>query len=176
MRRSIALQPCRRIDGSIKVPGDKSISHRALLVAMINEGRAELSGLVPAADVLSSLQAIDRVSTLNLRSQLQLELHEGIPQGRDFHLLVDSPGWDKMVSPTADVDVGNSGTTIRLLSGIAAGSRIDLTMRGDESLQRRPMRRVVEPLRMMGADIAATGPGDTPPVVVHGRPLHGAHH
>ena len=131
------------LEGVVRVPGDKSISHRAVLFAALAQGTSQLSGVLDSADVRSTIAA---VSALGARVELSAQ-----PDGS---LAGSITGWGERgpVTPAAPVDCGNSGTTVRLLMGVLAGwPGLAVTLTGDESLSRRPMRRVTEPLSAMGA-------------------------
>src|ERR1700704_1555230 len=109
-------------------------------------------------------------------SRPKAQLETSSVQGLDFQILVNGSGLNSLKSPKSVVNVGNSGTTIRLLGGALAGSDISTSLDGDESIRRRPMRRVAGPLRAMGADIVGSDEDDRAPLVVRGRPLTGADH
>ncbi len=144
--------------GTVRVPGDKSLSHRAVLFAAMAEGVSTLSGVLDSADVRSTVGAVGALgAAVELTAQ---------PDGS---LAGTITGWGASGprQPTAPVDCGNSGTTARLLMGVLAGWPITATLVGDASLSRRPMSRVTEPLTAMGARFE-TGPGGTLPVTVHG--------
>jgi 3-phosphoshikimate 1-carboxyvinyltransferase len=144
------VKRARSLEGSIHVPGDKSISHRALILAAIASGQSTLRGLSEGADVSSTASC--------LRS-LGVEVEDGMVVGRGLRGLRGAEG---------ALDCGNSGTTMRLLAGLLAAQDFESTLSGDESLSRRPMDRVVKPLVEMGAAAA------WPPLRVGGRtPLHG---
>jgi 3-phosphoshikimate 1-carboxyvinyltransferase len=145
--------------GRLRVPGDKSISHRALLLAARAEGRSSISGLSTGADVLHTLEAIRAFGAA--------------VTGRESGELVIEGGADRMREPGAVIDVGNSGTGIRLLAGWAAGLEGLTVLEGDVSIARRPMDRIAEPLRAMGAHIDGRQGGRLPPLVVRGGGLHG---
>lgn len=144
--------------GTVRVPGDKSLSHRAVLFAAMAEGVSKLSGVLDSADVRSTVGA---VRALGARVELDSQ-----PDGS---LAGTVEGWGARGprQPTAPVDCGNSGTTARLLLGVLSGWPVTVTLVGDESLSRRPMGRVTEPLTAMGARFAMS-PGGTLPVTVHG--------
>lgn len=129
----------RRLDGEVRVPGDKSISHRALMLNAAADGEARVTGLSVGADV---------ASTASCLRALGAEIEDGRVVGR---------GLDGLRPPPGPLDCGNSGTTMRLLAGLLAGRPFAVTLVGDESLSRRPMDRVALPLRMMGA-LAETAP------------------
>lgn len=149
---------CAPLRGEALVPGDKSLSHRAVLFAAMAEGVSRVSGVLDSADVRSTIAA---VSALGARVRL---CRDG-----DGSLAGEIEGWGAAGprSPEEPVDCGNSGTTARLLMGVLAGWPVDVTLTGDASLSRRPMRRVTEPLSGMGARFSTT-PEGTLPVVVHG--------
>jgi 3-phosphoshikimate 1-carboxyvinyltransferase len=195
--RQIAFSPCRRVEGQLRVPGDKGISHRALIVGAVGHGAMQIDGLAPGADVASSLAAVralgvavetgrredsalpagsSRGSGSHVGSGAQGEVEGTLLEGLDFQILVNGLGLNGIKTPETPIHVGNSGTTIRLLAGVLAGSDISTSLDGDESIRRRPMRRVAEPLRAMGADIAGADDEDRAPLAVGGRPLTGADH
>jgi len=143
------VRPTRKLAGEIRVPGDKSISHRALILGSIADGRSRLRGLSPGADVQSTIRCM---------SELGAVLEGTALEGCGLHGLHRS----------GPLDCGNSGTTMRLLAGLLAGQEFKSELVGDESLSRRPMDRVVEPLRQMGAWTS------WPPLRVGGKtPLNG---
>jgi 3-phosphoshikimate 1-carboxyvinyltransferase len=141
---------------TISVPGDKSISHRALMLAPLAHGTSRITGCAPGADVASTAEAM---------KSLGVEIREVGDSG----LEIDGPV--RLVSPAAPIDCGNSGTTARLLTGLIAGQPITATLDGDESLRRRPMGRVVEPLRAAGAAIEERGEPGRLPLAVSGGGL-----
>jgi 3-phosphoshikimate 1-carboxyvinyltransferase len=147
------------VHGRIKVPGDKSISHRALLLAARAEGRSRLSGLSPGLDVACTRRAVAAFGA-------------GVTTNADGSVEIDgSP--DRLHEPDAVIDVGNSGTGIRLMAGWAAGIEGMCILAGDDSVARRPMDRVVEPLRLMGCRVDGRQGGRLPPLVVRGGSLQG---
>ncbi|MBT8214646.1 MAG: 3-phosphoshikimate 1-carboxyvinyltransferase, partial [Acidimicrobiia bacterium] len=143
------------VRGSVTVPGDKSLSHRALVFGAMAEGESHIEGLGPGADIESTSQV--------LRS-LGGEIAEGT---------VVSPGITAWHAPEGDLDCGNSGTTLRLMAGALAGRPFVSILTGDSSLQRRPMRRLVGPLEVLGASVETSGEG-TAPIEITGRSLRGA--
>jgi 3-phosphoshikimate 1-carboxyvinyltransferase len=152
--------------GSCRVPGDKSISHRALLFGALCDGTVEIGGLGLGGDNVSTARAL---------AALGVTVHLQGDRGR-----VVGVGLRGFAQAAAALDCGNSGTTIRLLTGLLAGQSFVTTLEGDASLTRRPMRRLVEPLRQMGATIDGRGdsgkPGETyPPLIVRGGRLRGIH-
>src|SRR5256885_4286388 len=159
MNPQIVLHPCRRLDGSIRVPGDKSISHRALIVGAVGEGEMLISGLSPAGDVSSSRAAVYALGISMLDSHVNVQTLEPSTQSLDLQILLNSPGVASWRAPEDPIDVGNSGTTIRLLLGALAGSSAAADLTGDDSIRRRPMARVVKPLQEMGASIDGANGG-----------------
>lgn len=144
--------------GVVRVPGDKSISHRTALLAGISSGTSEIRGFLQAEDCLNTLKAME---AFGARSWID---EEGV-------LSIQGTG-GKMIEPVGPLDVGNSGTGMRLLAGLCAGSPIQVTLTGDASLQSRPMRRIKEPLELMGATVDLT-PQGTAPMTIQGGNLHG---
>ncbi len=147
--------------GQARVPGDKSISHRALMLGALAEGVSHVAGFLPGGDCLATLGCM---RALDIR----------IEQPDETTVIIYGKGLRGLQRPDASLDCVRSGTTMRLLAGILAGQDFDSVLSGDPQLLARPMRRVVEPLRAMGADIRDTeGHG---PLVIHGRALHGGEH
>ncbi len=147
--------------GSCSVPGDKSLSHRAVLFAAMAEGTSALTGVLDSLDVRASIEAVRALGAgVVLRKR----------DGGALDLEVTGWGTAGPVTPGTSIDCGNSGTTCRLLAGILAGWPVDVTLVGDESLSRRPMRRVTEPLSRMGAKFE-TGPDGTLPLRISGGAL-----
>ena len=147
-----------KLQGTIAVPGDKSVSHRGLILAAMSEGCCVIRGAAPGADVASTAACLARLGV-------------GVPPGPVPDTLeVQGIGWE--VAPEAELDAGNSGTTMRLLAGALAGRPGRYVLSGDASLSKRPMERVASPLRRMGAKIAL-GTNGRPPVLVEGGRLHG---
>ena len=142
----------------VRVPGDKSISHRTALLAGISSGASEIRGFLQAEDCLNTLKAME---SFGARSWFD---DEGV-------LTIQGTG-GKMIEPAGPLDVGNSGTGMRLLAGLCAGSPIRVTLTGDESLRSRPMRRIKEPLEAMGAKLELT-PQGTAPMTIQGGNLKG---
>jgi 3-phosphoshikimate 1-carboxyvinyltransferase len=157
-RSAVTVKPARRLRGRLRVPGDKSISHRYAMLAALAEGRSELTNYAPGADCRSTLACLR-----NLGVQIDDESSGPVTlMGR---------GLGRLRSPEGSLDAGNSGTTMRLLSGVLAGHPFSATLTGDESLSRRPMGRVIAPLELMGARLAATD--GHAPLVVQGARLRG---
>lgn len=156
-----AVYPARRLRGEIAVPGDKSISHRALLLGAIARGTSSIKNLSPGADVQSTARAL-RVLGVSMD-----EARRGSNRGISIH----GRGLHGMESPKGVLDVGNSGTTMRLLSGILAGQPFKSLITGDDSLKRRPMDRIIEPLTRMGAAIQSRN--GRAPLTIEGGELKG---
>ena len=154
---TITIHRSRPFLGEFRIPGDKSISHRALMLAAISDGTSEIRGLLASEDIESTIGCLRDLGIVVNRS--------------DTVTLVGGRGLYGLGKPRRPLNAGNSGTTIRLLSGILAGQPFESSLTGDDSLSKRPMGRVIEPLTRMGAVIMAT-PSGTPPLTLHGkRPL-----
>ena len=154
---------CRRegpLRGAVVVPGDKSVSHRSLLFGALAEGETRVTGLLDAEDVHSTRKAVERMGA--------------IVRAEGDEIVVTPP--ETLSEPDDVIDCGNSGTSLRLLTGVLSGLPGLAVLTGDASLRRRPVRRVVEPLRRMGADLSARAGDRLPPVVVRGRQLKGFRH
>ncbi|GIX20342.1 MAG: 3-phosphoshikimate 1-carboxyvinyltransferase [Erythrobacter sp.] len=146
--------PLGPLRGTIRVPGDKSISHRALMFAGLAVGRSRITGLLEGEDVLATAAAMRTLGAAIARED-------------DGTWVVDGVGVGSLLEPGAALDMGNSGTSTRLLMGLVASHAITATFVGDASLSRRPMQRVIDPLQLMGASFHAS-PGGTLPVMVRG--------
>ncbi|AOV17201.1 3-phosphoshikimate 1-carboxyvinyltransferase [Acidihalobacter aeolianus] len=151
---SFHVSPGGCLKGRVRVPGDKSISHRSIMLGALADGVTEVTGFLEGADCLATLQAM-RALGVSV---------ETLGQG---HVRVHGVGVDGLRAPAAPLDLGNSGTSMRLMAGLLSGQPFDSTLTGDASLSRRPMRRVTGPLTDMGASIETT-PDGTPPIHVHG--------
>lgn len=157
------LQPGGSVTGTIRVPGDKSISHRSIMLGAIAEGVTEITGFLEGEDALSTLNAFRAMG-------VQIE---GPSNG---NVRVHGVGLHGLKAPNGPLDMGNSGTSMRLLSGLMAGQHFAATLIGDESLSKRPMERVANPLRLMGA-IVETQAGGRPPMTITGQgKLKGIHY
>ena len=148
------VTPARALDGCLRVPGDKSMSHRAIMLGALAEGVTEVEGFLDGADCLATLAAFRAMGV-------------DIERPDDTRLVIHGVGLHGLRKPGAALDMGNSGTAMRLLTGLLAGQDFDSTLTGDESLHSRPMRRVTEPLARMGARID-TAEGGTAPLRIHG--------
>src|ERR1041385_7455732 len=146
----LRIKRAPRIEAEITVSGDKSISHRAVLIASLSNGPCVLRGFSRSADCMNTVVAM-RALGINIE---QPEPETLIVHGKKR----------KLIAPKDDINCGNSGTTMRLLAGILAGQPFSSRLVGDGSLSRRPMVRILEPLRMMGANIEAEGDNETAPL------------
>jgi 3-phosphoshikimate 1-carboxyvinyltransferase len=153
------VRPASRVEGRLQVPGDKSVSHRALILGALAQGVSTVRGLAPGADVRATLACLRELG-VTVRAA-----------GDPGALAVHGRGLRGLTQPAGTLDALNSGTTARLLMGVLAAHPFDTTLTGDASLRRRPMRRVTEPLAAMGARIE-TADGRLP-AAVHGTSLHG---
>ncbi len=145
------------LTGELKVPADKSISHRAAIIAALARGDSTITGYSPASDCQSTLEVLE---ALGLRVER-----------RECAVSVEGTSGGPFIQPRGPVDCGNSGTTLRLVAGAMASMPITVTLTGDESLRRRPMGRIIEPLNMMGARLTSEGGDGRPPLVTSGGSL-----
>ncbi|MBW8754272.1 MAG: 3-phosphoshikimate 1-carboxyvinyltransferase [Sphingomonadales bacterium] len=150
-RRFVAAGPLK---GRIRVPGDKSISHRALMLSALAVGTSRISGLLEGEDVLATAAAMQAMGA-------------EVERTKEGEWLVHGVGVGSLLQPRAALDMGNSGTSTRLLMGLVASHPITATFTGDASLSQRPMKRVIDPLSLMGADVTAS-PGGTLPLMLRG--------
>lgn len=157
VNRRFTLQPGGALSGTLRVPGDKSISHRAVMLGAIADGVTEVSGFLEGDDALATLAAM---------RQLGVRIEGPV----DGFLRIWGVGLGGLQAPAAPLDLGNSGTSMRLFAGLLAGQAFSSELHGDASLMRRPMRRVTEPLSEMGAEIKTTADGTAP---LHISPVGG---
>ena len=156
------VSPSNNLNGEIYVPSDKSISHRAVILAAIAEGQTLVNGFLMGADNLATISAFQKMG-------VTIEVIE------NDKLLVNGVGKGGLNAPADVVDCGNSGTAIRLLMGLLAGQSFTATLKGDQSLRRRPMKRIIDPLVQMGAQIDSFK--NLPPLKIIGNPnLKGIHY
>ena len=153
----IKIKPIENIEGQTRMPGDKSISHRALLFSSLTEDTVEIEGL---------LQAEDTLATRNCLSELGVEFEDNGETGK-----VKGKGLRGLEEPSNILDAGNSGTTARLLTGFLAGQPFYATVTGDHSLRKRPMKRITEPLQKMGAYISGRHDNELLPLSIRGYDL-----
>ena len=153
-----AFKPLR---GTLTVSGDKSISHRAVMLGSLATGTTEIEGFLPGEDCLSTIRCFRSMG-------VQIEQNGS-------SVKVFGRGLRELTAPAGILDCGNSGTTTRLLSGVLAAQHFNSVLSGDASIQRRPMKRIMIPLRAMGADITSVSGNDCAPLSVHGKQIYGIH-
>ncbi len=153
---TMIIRPAKNILGSLRLPGDKSISHRYAMLASIARGTTRLANFSTGADCASTLGCVQQLGCVVRKT------NDGA---------VEIEGRERLQQTRESLDCGNSGSTMRMLSGILAGHGFPCDLHGDESLSRRPMGRIITPLRQMGADITAAA-ADRPPLHIHGGKLH----
>ncbi len=150
------------LHGEVTIPGDKSISHRSVMFGSIAKGETEITNFLQGADCLSTISCFRAM---------------GIEIENDGNrVLVHGKGLHGLTKPNHVLDCGNSGTTTRLISGILSAQNFDVTLTGDASIQKRPMKRIMDPLSLMGADIRSINENGCAPLAISGRPLHGIHY
>lgn len=150
------------LKGQIQVPGDKSISHRSVMFGSIAQGTTEIHGYLQGADCLSTIACFQKMG-------ISIE-------NKGETVLVHGRGLRGLTRPDSVLDCGNSGTTTRLISGILSAQNFDVTLTGDASIQKRPMKRIMEPLSQMGARITSVHDNGCAPLFIQGSPLHGIHY
>jgi 3-phosphoshikimate 1-carboxyvinyltransferase len=156
------LQPGGALTGAARVPGDKSISHRAIMLGALAEGTTRVNGFLEGEDALATLAAFRAMGV-------------AIQGPRDGSVTVHGVGLHGLTAPAAPLDLGNAGTGMRLLCGLLAGQAFDSELTGDASLRSRPMGRIIDPLTLMGASIQSAG-GKPPLAIRGGRRLRGIHY
>jgi len=158
-QQTLLSRPVECVNGRVRVPGDKSISHRALMLGALADGLTDVHGFLPGEDCLATMAALrDMGVTMNQSDATTVHI-EGV-------------GLHGLTAPSASLDMGNSGTAMRLFTGLLSGQAFDSELIGDASLMQRPMERVATPLRLMGAEIA-TNAGRPPLKIIGGRSLTG---
>ncbi|MCE0483815.1 MAG: 3-phosphoshikimate 1-carboxyvinyltransferase [Methylacidiphilales bacterium] len=156
---TLTVRQARQLGGEITVPGDKSLSHRAILFSALADGQSVIDGFLPGEDCICTMRALQAMGcTIETESKTRLIVH-------------GTGG--KLRAPLEPLDCGNSGTAMRLLAGILAGQPFKSRLIGDASLSGRPMKRIVDPLRKMGAKIGGQGEKHTAPLDIEGGPLTG---
>lgn len=153
------IQPLK---GEISIPGDKSISHRAVMLGSLAKGTTEITHF---------LQGEDCLSTISCFRKLGIDI-----ENDEKRILIHGKGLHGLTAPREILDCGNSGTTTRLLSGILSGQSFSSTLTGDASIQKRPMKRIIDPLSQMGASITSLRNNNCAPLTVEGKPLKGIHY
>lgn len=158
----IEFTKSKGLKGEVTVPGDKSISHRAVMLGSIAQGTTEIYNFLEGADCLS---------TIGCFQQMGIQI-----QRQGSHVLVHGQGMHGLKAPSSQLDCGNSGTTTRLISGILAAQNFEAVLTGDASIRKRPMKRIIAPLTQMGADIVSLEGNGCAPLRIRGRQLHGIHY
>lgn len=153
------IETTRRLQGTVNVPGDKSISHRAVMFGSIADGITEITNFLQGADCLATIDCFQKMG---------VEIHNTPDK-----IIIHGNGLHGLKKPADGLYTGNSGTTTRLISGILAGQKFDTVLSGDESLNTRPMKRIIDPLTLMGAQIKSTSGTGCAPLRIKGQPLHG---
>jgi len=157
------VTPSKLRDARVTVPGDKSVSHRSLMLGSIAEGRTEVSGFLAGEDCLATARAMRALGV-------------SIEQPAPTEMIIDGVGPDGLQAPVADLDLGNSGTAMRLMAGLLSGQKFGSVLTGDVSLTGRPMGRIIRPLTKMGAAIESDCDGTPPLQISGGVHLHGIHY
>lgn len=156
------LTNVKQLNGELRVPGDKSISHRSIMFGSLAKGVTKVHDILRGEDVLSTMQVFRDMG-------VQIEDNGDL-------VTIHGVGFDGLKAPENKLDMGNSGTSIRLISGVLAGQDFDVEMFGDDSLSKRPMDRVTIPLRQMGVEVSGQTDRDLPPLKMHGskelKPIH----
>ncbi len=153
---------CNRLKGELTIPGDKSISHRSVMFGSIAKGTTEIHHFLQGADCLSTITCFQQMGIT-------------IENNGDT-VIVHGKGLRGLKEPAGILDCGNSGTTTRLISGILAAQNFSVTLTGDESIQKRPMKRIMDPLTSMGANITSIPGNGCAPLAIKGTSLHGIHY
>lgn len=156
------IKQAKSCKGQITIPGDKSISHRAVMLGSLAHGTTEITNFLRGADCLSTMNCFRKMG-------IQIEENENV-------VYVHGKGLHGLTAPTSMLDVGNSGTTTRLISGILAGQKFPSTLNGDDSIQKRPMKRIMTPLSLMGANIESIRGNDCAPLSITPGKLTGIHY
>lgn len=150
------------LKGEITVPGDKSISHRAIMLGSLAEGTTEVTNFLQGADCLSTIDCFQKMGV--------------VVENKGTVVTIKGNGLHGLKKPDSILDVGNSGTTTRLMTGILAAQNFQVTVNGDASIQKRPMGRIITPLSQMGADIISLNHNNCAPLQITGKPLKGIHY
>ena len=153
---------CNPLRGELEIPGDKSISHRAIMFGSLAKGTTEVTHFLQGADCLSTISCFKKLGIEIVNNKNKILIH-----GKGLHGLS---------APTEILDCGNSGTTTRLISGILSGQNFTSALTGDESIQKRPMKRIIDPLSQMGADITSVNNNNCAPLSIRGTTLKGIHY
>lgn len=156
------FKKAKSIHGEITIPGDKSISHRAIMLGSIADGTTEITNFLQGADCLSTIACF---------KQMGVSIENSVDK-----VVIKGNGLHGLTAPKNILDVGNSGTTTRLMSGILAAQNFTCSLNGDASIQKRPMGRIITPLSQMGASITSLKGNDCAPLEITGKPLHAIHY
>ncbi|MFA4905076.1 MAG: 3-phosphoshikimate 1-carboxyvinyltransferase [Candidatus Margulisiibacteriota bacterium] len=161
---NLKIKPAKKLQGEVHIPGDKSISHRAVMLGAIADGETVIENFLSSADCLATVKCFEK---------LGIEITELGTQSTEHRVIIKGKGLHGLSKPDGPLDVGNSGTTIRLISGILAGQSFETTITGDASIQKRPMKRIAEPLKRMGVRCEGRGMGNEiyPPLKISGGKL-----
>ena len=172
---AVVVQRAARLRGELRLPGDKSISHRALMLATLAAGESRITGAGDGADVRSTAEVcralgatVERIDGGGHDAGVGASVDRGAASPSVDYRVV-SPGVDGLRAPAADLDCGNSGTSLRLFAGILAGVPVRTVLDGDGSLRGRPVARIIEPLRAMGASVHGRADDTLPPLTIVGR-------
>jgi len=157
--KTLQIKPAKKLSGEISVQGDKSISHRAVILGSIAEGTTRVTNFLPSEDCIRTIKAFEAMG-------INIEMNRNT-------LIINGKGLNGLTEPNDVMDMRNSGTSARLLCGLLSGQPFFSVMTGDSSLRRRPMKRVADPLRMMGATIWGRGGGDFLPMCIKGSEIKG---
>jgi len=157
--KTLQIKPAKKLSGEISVQGDKSISHRAVILGSIAEGTTRVTNFLPSEDCIRTIKAFEAMG-------INIEMNRNT-------LIINGKGLNGLTEPNDVMDMRNSGTSARLLCGLLSGQPFFSVMTGDSSLRRRPMKRIAEPLRMMGAAIWGRGGGDFLPMCIKGSETEG---
>lgn len=152
----------KRLQGEVTIPGDKSVSHRSVMFGSIANGATEISNYLQGADCLSTISCFQKMG-------IDIE-------NKGDRVIVRGKGLRGLKRPDTVLDCGNSGTTTRLISGILSAQNFDVVLTGDDSIKKRPMNRIIEPLTLMGAHIRSAAGSGCAPLEITGGPLHGIHY
>ncbi len=162
------IESASSLKGELHIPGDKSISHRSVMLGAVAEGLTEVTHFLQSADCLSTIACFQKLG-------IEIEMKKKAADTPEC-MLIHGKGLHGLQPPLSVLDVGNSGTTARLISGILAGQSFSSALTGDASIQTRPMKRIITPLREMGADMISINDNDCVPLKIRGGALHGIHY
>ncbi|MDA3847793.1 MAG: 3-phosphoshikimate 1-carboxyvinyltransferase, partial [Vallitaleaceae bacterium] len=154
----MTIKPVKSLKGTLTVPGDKSISHRSIMFGALSKGSTKVSGFLMGADCLSTIDCFRKLGvTIDVKDDL---------------VTIHGVGLHGLKKPTETLDVGNSGTTMRIMSGILSGQTFETRLTGDDSIKSRPMGRIIKPLTQMGSLIRSEGDNDKAPLVISPSKTH----